>query len=106
MSKKESSIGLEVYKGDWEGAQWTITGNVKKSMTVREFESTYDFEEFVENKIDSEGIEFDSESGQFFAYAETEERAIRFLNDIEQYFKEVRALLYVDDFLGKLLDAM
>jgi len=93
MSEKESSIGLGVYKGDWAGAQWTITGNVKKSMTVREFESTYDFEEFVENKIDSEGIEFDSESGQFFAYAETEERAIRFLNEIEQYFKKVRDLL-------------
>jgi len=93
MSEKESSIGLGVYKGDWSGAQWTITGNVKKSMTVREFESTYDFEEFVENKIDSEGIEFDSESGQFFAYAETEERAIRFLNEIEQYFKKVRDLL-------------
>jgi len=91
--KTKSSIGLSVSKGDWEGAQWTITGNVKKSMTVREFESTYDFEEFVENKIDSEGIEFDSESGQFFAYADTEERAIKFLNDIEAYFKVVRDLL-------------
>jgi hypothetical protein len=40
--------------------------------------------------IDSEGIEFDSESGQFFAYADTEERAIKFLNDIEAYFKGVR----------------
>jgi len=94
MNKEtKSSIGLSVSKGDWEGAQWTITGNARKSMTVREFDSTYDFEEFLESKIDSEGIEFDSESGQFFAYAETEERAIRFLNEIEQYFKKVRDLL-------------
>ena len=89
----KSPIGLSVSKGDWKGAQWTITGLVKKSVTVIEFDSTYDFEEFVQNKIDSEGIEFDSESGQFFAYAETEERAIRFLNEIEQYFKKVRDLL-------------
>jgi len=96
MNKKtKSSIGLSVSKGDWEGAQWTITGNVKKSMTVREFDSTYDFEEFVESKIDSEGIEFDSESGQFFAYADTEERAIKFLNDIEAYFNQVRGLLTI-----------
>jgi len=94
MNKEtKSSIGLSVSKGDWEGAQWTITGNARKSMTVREFESAYDFEEFVSKKIDSEGIEFDSETCQFFAYADTEERAIKFLNDIEAYFKGVRDLL-------------
>ena len=93
MSEKESSIGLGVYKGDWSGAQWTITGNAKKELTVKEFESAYDFEEFVQEKIDCEGIEFDSEFCQFFAYAETEERAIRFLNEIEQHFKKVRDLL-------------
>ena len=93
MSKTKSTIGLEVYKGDWSGAQWTITGNAKKELTVKEFESAYDFEEFVQEKIDCEGIEFDSEFCQFFAYAETEERAIKFLNEIEQHFKKVRDLL-------------
>jgi hypothetical protein len=93
MSKTKSPIGLEVYKGDWSGAQWTITGNAKKELTVKEFESAYDFEEFVQEKIDCEGIEFDSEFCQFFAYAETEERAIKFLNEIEQHFKKVRDLL-------------
>ncbi len=91
----KSPRGLSVSKGDWKGAQWTITGLVKKSVTVIEFDSTYDFEEFVQNKIDSEGIEFDSESGQFFAYADTEERAIKFLNDIEAYFNQVRGLLTI-----------
>jgi hypothetical protein len=93
MSETRSPIGLGVYKGDWEGAQWTITGNAKRELTVKEFESAYDFEDFIQKKIDCEGIEFDSESCQFFAYAETEERAIRFLNEIEQYFKKVRDLL-------------
>jgi len=93
MSETRSPIGLGVYKGDWEGAQWTITGNAKRELTVKEFGSAYDFEDFIQKKIDCEGIEFDSESCQFFAYAETEERAIRFLNEIEQYFKKVRDLL-------------
>ncbi len=93
MSETKSPIGLEVYKGDWAGAQWTITGNAKKELTIKEFESAYDFEEFIKQKVDHVGIEFDSEFCQFFAYAETEERAIKFLRDIEEYFKKVRDLL-------------
>lgn len=93
MAETKSPIGLSVYKGDWQGAQWTITGNPKSSMTVKEFKSAYDFEEFVQEKINCKGIEFDSEFCQFFAYAKTEKRALEFLNDIEQYFKKVRDLL-------------
>ena len=93
MSETRSPIGLGVYKGDWAGAQWTISGYPKKDMTVRGFESAYDFEELVKKKVDCKDIEFDSEYCEFFAYAETEERAIRFLNEIEQYFKKVRDLL-------------
>ena len=93
MAETKSPIGLIVYKGDWQGAQWTITGNPKSSMTVKEFESAYDFEEFVQKKINCKDIEFDSEFCQFFAYAKTEKRALKFLNDIEQYFKKVRDLL-------------
>lgn len=93
MAETKSPIGLIVYKGDWQGAQWTITGNPKSSMTVKEFESAYDFEEFVQEKINCKDIEFDSEFCQFFAYAKTEKRALKFLSDIEQYFKKVRDLL-------------
>jgi hypothetical protein len=94
MNKEtKSSIGLSVYKGDWEGAQWTITGYPKKEMTIREFDGAYDFEEFIMDKVDCEGIEFDSEYCHFFAYTDTEERALKFMNDIEQHFKKVRDLL-------------
>jgi hypothetical protein len=86
-------LGLEVSKGDWEGSQWTITGNPKSSMTVKEFESAYDFEEFVEEKINCKGIEFDSEYCQFFAYAKTKARATKFANDIDAYFAKVRKML-------------
>jgi hypothetical protein len=85
--------GLIVYKGDWAGSQWTITGNMRKSFTMKEFESAYDFEEFVKAKIDCRGIEFDSEFCQFFAYTETRERAMKFARDAEAYFFQIRKLL-------------
>ncbi len=86
-------LGLEVSKGTWEGSQWTITGNPKSSMTVKGFESAHDFEEFVQEKINCKGIEFDSEYCQFFAYADTKARAIKFANDIDSYFAKVRKML-------------
>ena len=87
-----SPMGLEVNLGDWEGAEWTITGNAKDKYTVRPFESAYDFEEFIQGKVDCKGITFDSESCQFFAYAKTEKRAVKFLKDIEEYFGRLRAM--------------
>ena len=93
MAETKSPIGLSVYKGEWEGAEWTVSGYPRKAMTVKEFESAYDFEDFVKEKINCKYIDFDSESCEFYAYAKTERRALKFLNDIEQYFKKVRDLL-------------
>ena len=87
-----SPMGLTVEIGSWEDAQWTITGNAKKEYTVRPFDSAYDFEEFIEAKVNCKGITFDSEFCQFFAYAETEERAIEFVKEIEEYFERLRAM--------------
>ena len=86
-------IGLTIYKGDWEGAQWTICGNPKQSMTIKEFESAYDFEEFIQKHINCNGIEFDSEFCQFFAYAKTKASAIAFGKRIEKYFEKIRLKL-------------
>jgi hypothetical protein len=85
-------LGLEVFRlsGD---KNWTISGNAKRAMTVKEFDSAYDFEEFVQEKINCKGIEFDSEFCQFFAYAKTKARAIKFAKDIDAYFAKVRAML-------------
>ena len=85
-----SPIGLEVSKGDWEGAEWTITGNARKEMTIKEFESAYEFEEFIQEKINCKAIVFDSEYCQFFAYAKTKAQAVRFAKAIEKYFDKVR----------------
>jgi len=85
-------LGLEVYR--LKGySQWTISGNAKRAMTVKEFESAYDFQDFVKEKINCKGIEFDSEFCEFFAYAPTKARAFKFANDIDKYFAKVRAML-------------
>jgi hypothetical protein len=88
----KSPIGLAVEKFDWD-KDFTITGNANKSMTVKEFDSAYDFEEFIQEKIPCGDITFDSEYSQFFAYAKTENRAIEFVKAIEDYFAKVREML-------------
>ena len=87
-----SPMGLEVSKGDWEGAEWTITGYPRDRYTVLPFESAYDFEEFVQDKFDCKGITFDSEYSQFFAYAKTDARATKLVKDIEKHFEKLRDL--------------
>lgn len=88
----QSPIGLEINQCEGD-KDFTITGNAKQSMTVKEFESAYDFEEFIQAKIDCKGISFDSEYCQFFAYAKNKNRAIEFVNAIEDYFTTVREML-------------
>ena len=88
----ESPIGLFVEKYDWDD-QFTITGKVLKSMTMKEFDSAYDVEEFIQAKINCKGISFDSEYCQFFAYAKNKNRAMTFIKEIEDYFAKVREML-------------
>ena len=42
-----SPIGLSVYDDKDEDGHFTITGNAKRKETIVEFDSAYDFEEFV-----------------------------------------------------------
>jgi hypothetical protein len=88
----KSPLGLSVEKYDWDN-QFTITGNARREMTVKEFDSAYDFEEFIQAKINCKGIDFDSEYCQFFAYAKTEKRAMTFIKEIEDYFSKVKEML-------------
>lgn len=91
-SLHRSGVGLVVEKADWM-KEYTITGYPKKEFTVREFDSAYDFEEFIKEKVPCQDIDFDSESCQFFAYAKTEKRAKKFLEEIEEYFQKVSSML-------------
>ena len=85
-------IGLTVYKLDGS-KEWSIAGNAKRELTVKEFDSAYDFEDFIKSKINCNGVEFDSEFCQFFAYTKTKSRAIMFATDIEKHFEKIRKLL-------------
>lgn len=89
----KSPVGVSVTKGDWEGAEWTVTGYPRREFTVMSFESAHDFQELVREKVNCKGITFDSEFSQFFAYAKTKARALSFAKAIEKHFEKVRELV-------------
>lgn len=92
-----TGIGLTIYKGDWEGAEWTLTGYPKKDAIGYSYESAYDFEDAVKRNVNCSGITFDSESCQFFAYAKTKARLVSFAHQIEKHYikaKELTEKLY------------
>ena len=93
-----TTIGISVSKGDWEGAQWTVAGYPRLSSRLPRFECAYDFQEVLKEKVNCSGIDFDSKCicdntarkyRQFFAYAKTKQRAVGFAKAIEKYFKKV-----------------
>lgn len=88
-----SPIGLGVFDDKDTYDCFSISGNANRKATIVEFESAYDFEEFIQKHINCKGIEFDSEFCQFFAYAKTRERALKFVNDIEKHFEKVKKML-------------
>jgi hypothetical protein len=83
-----SPSGIEVYQFE-DSDTIHISGNPPSKYTGIEFESAYDFEEYVKDKID-DGVGFDSEYSQFFAYTKTKERAIEFVKNIENWFDKIR----------------
>ncbi len=89
----KSKTGLIVHKGDWDGSQWTVTGFPKRPFAFPEWESAYDFEEFVKKHVNCSGVEFDSEFCQFFAYTKTKARALGFMKAIEKYLDKVNSTL-------------
>lgn len=93
----KTNIGLTIYKGDYEGAQWSITGNPKAEVIGHQFDGAYDFEECIKRHVNCSGIEFDSEYCQFWAYAKTKARLVSFGKQIDKYFakaKKVKDNLY------------
>jgi hypothetical protein len=85
-------IGFTVFQLKGE-SNYTITGNLAKEYRFRDFDGAYDFEEYIQKHIDCSGIDFDSEYSQFFAYAETEERAKRFVEDIIAWVEKIKKLI-------------
>lgn len=89
----ESPIGLGVFNFDFDSDNFTITGRLSDKYRFRDFDGAYDFEEYIQKHIECEGIDFDSEYSQFFAYAKTKERAMKFVKDVEEWFDKVLKLV-------------
>jgi hypothetical protein len=86
-------IGFTIFKLEEDKEEYTITGNLAKAYRFREFAGAYDLEEYIQKHIWCTGIEFDSEYCQFFAYAKTEQRAIKFCEDIQAWFEKIKELV-------------
>ena len=85
-------IGFTIFQLKGE-SNYTITGRLAKEYRFRDFDGAYDFEEYIQKHIDCSGIDFDSEYSQFFAYAETEARAKKFIEDIIAWVTKVKELI-------------
>lgn len=89
----KTKLGLTIYKGTWDGAQWTLTGFPKKELIGHDYNSAYDFEDCVRRNVNCKGIEMDSESSQFFAYAKTNARIVSFSNQIEKHYEKAKKMM-------------
>lgn len=92
LFEKNYPFGFQVnkYEGDKD---YTITGNLTREYCFKKYSSNYDVEEHIQEKVNCDGIDFDSEYCQFFAYAKTEERAIQFCDDIQAWFNNIKELV-------------
>lgn len=87
-----SPIGLSIWKGDWDGAQWTLTGYPKASVIGYDYNSAYEFEASVKKNFNISGLEFDSESCQFYVYAKTKLRLMSLLRQIEKHYEAAKSM--------------
>lgn len=82
-------IGLEIMSYEHRGEiRYSLTGFPSSKIINHCYDSAYDFEETVKNNIDCLGIDFDSESCCFYAYAGSKSRLIQLLSDIVNHFEK------------------
>lgn len=84
-----TEIGLRIYNDE---TGYSITGFPKKEVIGHDYESAYDFEECVRRNINCKGIEFDSEFCQFWAYAKTKARIVKFADDIKKHYDKAKGM--------------
>jgi hypothetical protein len=82
-----TEVGLRIYK-DEQG--YSITGFPKKEIIAHDYDSAYDFEDCVRRNVNCDGIEFDSEFCQFWAYAKTKGRLVKFADDIHKHYVKAK----------------
>ena len=92
LFEKNYPFGFTIYKYE-DDKDCTITGSLAKEYRFRDFDGNYELEEYLQKHINCDGIDFDSEYSQFFAYTRTEERAMRFCKDIQTWFDNIKKLI-------------
>lgn len=100
MERINTGIGFEICPPLKNSTQYWMTGYPNSKILGHDYSTAYDFEDVVKKNIDCSDIMFDSESCQFFAYAETSERLERFANDIKEHFSNAKQLF--EQMYGKL----
>lgn len=92
LFEKNYPVGFSITK--FEGDKhYTITGSIVKEYRFKDFDGNYEVEDYLQSKLDCSDIDFDSEYSQFFAYAKTEERAVKFANDVQSWFDNLKKLI-------------
>ena len=87
-----SPIGLSISKGNWEGSEWTLSGYPKADVIGHDYPNAYAFEEAVKKNFNCSGLDFDSESCQFYVYAKTKQRLVSLLSQIEKHYEKAKKM--------------
>jgi hypothetical protein len=91
-----SHTGLELYGWDFSrdgNLKWSLGGGIRKEYRFREYNSYYDIEEMLIEKVGKvDGMDPDSESGMLCIYFKDKESAVAYLKKAEEYLDNVRSL--------------
>jgi len=99
MAKQEeivSKTGFLIYNDGYNnnGKSWSLTGSPKGIYRFRDYECAYDVQDHLKEKVGSpEGIKWDSEYCQMWAYFPDKRSAVNYLKKIEKYFEKAVSIL-------------
>jgi len=91
-----SHTGLDLYGWDFNDdgkLKWSLGGGIKKEYCFREYNSYYDIEDMLVEKIGKvEGMVCDSESGMLCIYFKDKRSAVAYLKKAEKYLDKMKAM--------------
>lgn len=91
-----SHTGLMLYGWDFNDdgkLKWSLGGGLKKEYCFREYNSYYDIEEMLVEKIGKvAGMECDSESGMLCIYFKDKRSAVAYLAKAEKYLDKLKSM--------------
>ena len=91
-----SHTGLMLYGWDFNDdgkLKWSLGGGLKKEYCFREYNSYYDIEEMLVEKIGKvAGMECDSESGMLCIYFKDKRSAVAYLAKTEKYLDKLKEM--------------